>query len=180
MKNKKFIFIGIIVIIIIGIFLLIRREKNINVYEYPDSLVVNNYTKYKNADIYSKIILNKIYYYDTINLNIYYAPIDLSTDKYDIAGFIQKVPFNTHSYNIFTKKGGLSISIKKFLSHELIHLYQMEIGDLIPIQDSLAMIYKGDTISFIDVPYNKRAFEIEALSTENIINKKLNHFLYKK
>lgn len=181
MKNKKFIIIGVVIVIIsIITFLLIHRERNINVYEYPNSLVVNNYTEHKNADIYSKIILNKIYDYDTINLNIYYSARDYSTDKFDIIGFIQKVSFDEHSYNIFMKKTGSPISIKNFLSHELIHLNQMEIGDLVSTQNQLIMVYKGDTISFIDIPYNKRLFEIEALNADGNILKQLNHFLYSK
>jgi hypothetical protein len=156
----------------------VRREKNINIYEYPDSLVVNNYTNYKNADMYSKLILNKIYDYDTIVLNIYVAPRDYGTDEYDVAGFIQKNIYEPHTYNIFTKKGGLPISIKSFLSHELIHLHQMEMGDLIPISDYLGMVYKGDTISFVDVPYKERPFEIQALREERGNLKQLNHLLY--
>jgi len=180
MKKKWFILIGITVLIAVIIFLLVRRERNVNVYEHPNTLVVTNYTKHKNADIYSKIILNKIYDYDTVNLNIYYSPKDYGTDEIDVAGFIQKNPFETHSYNIFMKKGGLPTSVKNFLSHELIHLHQMEIGDLIPTQDQLVMVYKGDTISFLDIPYNNRPFEIEALSTQNKVLKELNQLLYSK
>jgi len=181
MKNKKFIIIGVVALaILITIILLVRRERNVNVYEYPDTLVVINYTEHKNADIYSKIILNKIYDYDTVNLNIYYSPRDYGTDELDVAGFIQKNPFVNHSYNIFLKKGGLPTSVKNFLSHELIHLNQMEIGDLIPIQDSLAMIYQGDTILLLSTPYHERPYEIQALSTQNKVLKELNHLLYSK
>lgn len=181
MKNKKIIIIGVIVFtILITILLLIRRERNINIYEYPNSLVVNNYTEHKNADIYSKIILNKIYGYDTINLNIYYSSKDYGTDEIDVAGFIQKNPFENHSYNIFFKKGGLPTLVKNFLSHEIIHLHQMEIGDLIPVQDTLAMIYKGDTISLLSTIYYNRPYEIQALKTEGRVLKQLNRFLYSK
>jgi len=180
MKKKWFILIGVVVIIIAIIFLLTKREKNINIYEFPDTIVVENYTTQKNADIYSKIILNKIYKYDTIKLDIFYLNKDLSTTEYDIAGFIQQNPFESHTYIIFIKKGNLPVSIKYFLSHELIHLHQMEIGDLIQIPNDSMVIYKGDSIDFHHVPYKERPFEIDALNTQNDILKKLNHLLYSK
>ena len=181
MKNKKFIIIGIVVLdITLLVILLVRRERNVNVYEFPPTLVVNNLTTHKNANTYSKIILNKVYDYDTITLNIYYAPKDYSVEEYEVLGFIQKNRFEPHYYNIFLKKGTLSLSIKNILSHELIHLHQMEIGDLISIPDTSLIIHKGDTISLLDVPYNKRPFEIEALSQDNKVLKELNHLLYSK
>jgi len=178
MKNKKFIIIGVVVLIVALLsILLIRRERNVNVYEYPDTVVVTNHTKHKNADTYSKIILNKIFEYDTITLNIYYASRDYGTEEYDVAGFIQKNPYVPHTYNVFVKKNGLPTSIKHFLSHELIHLRQMESGDLIPI-DQYTQVYKGDTISFLDTPYRERLFETEAINTQNDVLKQLNHLLY--
>ena len=181
MKNKKFLIIGIVVLVItLLVILLVRRERNINIYEYPDSLVVNNHTTHKNADTYSKLILNKIYEYDTINLNIYYASRDYGTDEIDVAGFIQKNPFEAHQYNIFLKKGGLPMSTKSFLSHELIHLHQMETGDLTPTQDPFTMIYIGDTISLLDVTYTNRPYEADAFHHEGKVLKELNRLLYSK
>ena len=56
----------------------------------------------------------------------------------------------------------------------------MEIGDLISIPDTSLIIHKGDTISLLDVQYDKRPFEIEALSQDNKVLKELNHLLYSK
>lgn len=180
MKKKWFILIGVGVLITVMVFLLVRRERNVNVYEFPNSIVVKNHTTQKNAETYSKIILNKIYKYDTIKLEIVYMFKDLSSDNIDIAGWIQQNPYEPHTYMVFVKKGSLPISMKKFLSHELIHLHQMERGDLIQIPNKPMVIYKGDSIDFHHVPYKERAFEIEAFSTEKDILKKLNNFLYSK
>ena len=174
MKKKGLIIVGVIALIVV-IILLIRREKNVNTYDHPQTLVVNNYTTHKNTDTYSKIILNKIYNYDTINLNVYYTSRDYGTDEIEVAGFIQKNPFEAHSYNIFVKKGSLPISVKKFLSHELIHLHQMEIGDLVPLQSDSMIVYMGDTIIYKDVKYIDRPHEINALQTEGKIFRELNH-----
>lgn len=180
MKKKWFILIGLTALIVVGIILLVRREKNVNVYEFPDTVVVENHTTQKNAETYSKIILNKIYGYDTIKLDIVYMPQDLGTDEIEVAGWIQQNPYEPHTYMIFVKKGSVPVPMKNFLSHELIHVHQMERGDMIQIPNEPMVIYKGDSIDFYHVPYKERPFEIEALSTENDIKKKLNHLLYSK
>jgi hypothetical protein len=56
----------------------------------------------------------------------------------------------------------------------------MEIGDLVQLQDPVIMIYKGDTLSLIDVPYDERPFEIEALRNDSEVLKDLNRLLYRK
>jgi len=181
-KNWIYIFI-VIVLIILGIVISIiinrHRKANVNRYEFPSTIVVENHTNYWYADTMVMIILNKIYHYDTMNVNIYYAPNTYNDSGYELIGFISKLPYKKHSYEIFIKKNNLSLSIEDILSHELIHLYQMECGDLIPI-DNFKTVYKGDTIYFSKVPYNKRKYEIYAFSNQDIIRKKLNSYLYSK
>ena len=182
--KKPWLWILIVVLlialgIIISVIVSKRRDARINRFEFPSTVVVNNYTPHWYVDTMAMVIINKIYSYDTISVNIYHAPKHLSTEEYDIIGFIQKVPFQPHSYNIFVKQGNLPISIKRFLSHELIHLHQMELGDLIQI-DYSKIVYKGDTIYFSQVPYEKRLYEIEASLQENSIQKALNKLLYSK
>lgn len=180
MKKKWFILFGVAVVITVIAFLLIRRERNVNIYEFPDTVVVENNTTQKNADTYSKIILNKIYEYDTIKLEIVYMTNDLSTDEIEVSGWIQQNPYEPHTYMIFMKKGALPMSVKKFLSHELIHVRQMETGDMIQIPNEPMVVYKGDSIDFLHIPYKERPFEIEALRTENDVLKRLNRLLYSK
>jgi hypothetical protein len=165
--------------IIIGIIITKQREKRINRFEFPSTMIVNNFTTHKYADTIAMVILNKIFDYDTINLNIYYSPKNMSNAEYEIIGFIQQNPFQPHSYNVFVKKGTLPTSIKTFLSHELIHLHQMELGDLVQI-DYTKIVYKSDTIYFSQVPYDKRPYEIDAYSRQDGIHKRLNKLLYSK
>jgi len=169
----------IAVVITIAVVVNARREKRINHFEFPSTMVVNNYTTHKRADTLAMVILNKIYDYDTINLNIFYAPKHLSSNEYELIGFIQKNQFQPHSYNIFVKRGTLPVSIKSFLSHELIHLNQMETGELVQI-DYVKIVHKGDTIYFSDVPYEERLYEIEAFGKEGNISRQLNKLLYSK
>lgn len=180
--KKKWILIvlGIIAIIAIIIILTIRREKRINYFEFPSTIIANNYTQYKRADTLAMVILNKIFRYDTITLNIYNMNKPMGSDEIEVAGFIQKNPYESHTYNIFVKKSSLPISIKRFLSHELQHLDQMEIGDLVQLQDDTKIVYKGDTIYYSKVPYDKRFYEIHAHLNETVTLKRLNYLLYSK
>jgi hypothetical protein len=124
--------------------------------------------------------MNKILLLDTIKLNIYSMNRDWGNDEYEIAGYIQKNPYVEHEYNIYIKESKLSISLKELLSHELFHLQQMENSELIQLQDQSKIIYKNDTINLINVPYMKRAYEIDAYDNDRLIEKKLNKLLYQK
>ena len=183
MKKPWLIAVAILLLIaiaiIIGVVVNIRREKRINHFEFPITMIAKNYTTHKRADTLAMVILNKMFQYDTIKLDIVYAPQNLSNSEYEIAGFIQKNPYEPHAYLIFVKKGTLPTSIKNFLSHELVHLQQMEIGDLIQI-DQTKIVYRNNTIYFSEVPYDKRPYEFDAFSKENGIRKKLNELLYSK
>lgn len=165
--------------IIIAIIVTKRREARINRFEFPTTMVAANYTSHRYADTIALVILNKIYQYDTIHVNIYKMTQGMGNDQFEVAGFIQKNPYEPHTYNIFVKDKFLPVSIKRFLSHELIHLNQMEMGDLIQI-DYTKIVYRGDTIYFSQVPYDKRMYEIEASLQENSIQKALNKLLYSK
>ena len=180
MKKKWFILIGLVVLITIVIFFLVRREKNVNVYEFPETLIVVNHTNQKNVETYSKIILSEIYGYDTLKLDIVNRSRDFSTNDIEVVGWIQQNPYEPHTYMIFIKKGMSSSSVKNFLSHELIHAHQMELGDLVQLPNQPVVIYKGDTIDFHEVSYRERPFEIEAIHNQNNILKKLNYLLYSK
>jgi len=184
MKKPWLIAVAILLLIaiaiIIGVVVNIRREKRINHFEFPSTIIANNYTQYKRADTLAMVILNKIFRYDTITLNIYNMNKPMGTDEIEVAGFIQKNLYEPHTYNIFVKKSSLPISIKRFLSHELQHLDQMEIGDLIQLQDNTKIVYMGDTIYYSKVPYDKRYYEINASFNETATLKRLNHLLYSK
>lgn len=182
-KENKIITLIIFIIVSLILFVILldrHREKNINTYEFPSSLSVKNYTDLKRADTVSMIILNKIFKYDSINLNIYYLQKEMKNDEIEIFGYIQNDP-KPYNYSIFLKRGINKYQVMKFLSHELIHLDQMERGDLITQTNNYKFaIYCGDTIKFNEVEYMKRPYEIEAHAKDNDIYKKLISLLYKK
>lgn len=168
-----------VAIILTLIFVNKYREKHVNSYVFPETINVNNYTDNFRADTVAMIITHLILNYDTINIDIFEMRGDISNDNYDIVGFIQKTE-KPHTYQIFLKKTTKSY-INRFLSHELIHLDQMERGDLIQeIGNTKHIIYKGDTIYYKESPYEERQYEIDAFSRERRIEKKLRELLYKK
>ncbi len=184
MKKLWWVLVAIVLLIAVAVIITIivnkQREKRVNHFEFPVTMIAKNYTTEKRADTMAMIILNKIFKYDTVTLNIYYAPKHLNNSEYELVGFIQKNPYEEHSYNIFLKNGTLPVSIKTFLSHELVHLQQMEKGDLVQLSLYEKIIYKNDTIYYSEVPYDKRPYEIDAFSKENKIRKGLNDLLYRK
>lgn len=185
MKKKNIFIIGLtifVIISIITIFILIERsrEKNVNSFEFPSSLVVNNYTDLKRVDTVSMVILNKIFEYDSIVLNIYYMREEMKYNELEILGFIQKNPI-PHNYSVFLKKNSGKYQVMRFMSHELIHLDQMERGDLLTsINNYNYAVYKGDTIRYSIVKYKNRPFEIDAHSKDDSIYNKLFYLLFKK
>jgi hypothetical protein len=180
MKKKYWL---IIALIIIGLILVIifYKKKEMNKFTFPITLSVRNYTQYKALDTISMVILNRELGIDTMDINLYYiVNNNISTDKIEIAAFIQKNPFEKHKYNIFINKdlNGLNLTYGKLLSHELLHLYQMEKNELIQFTDHV--IYRGDTIYFSTVKYDDRPYEKAAYKGQDSIEKKLNKLLYSK
>jgi hypothetical protein len=180
MKNKWLIIVLVIIVIFITTIIIINinKEKHKNHFTFPESVEVNNFTDYNDVDTLVMIVLNKIFNYDTISIKIYYMNADLNTDDIQIYAFIQKNPFRPHAYFIFLNKN-ISAPIDKILSHELIHLKQMESGELVQETTNYS-IYNRDTIYFSKVKYFDRPYEIEAFKNENAVLHKLNNLLYSK
>jgi len=182
MKKQFWIVVDFILllltVVIVGILVDRHLEKNVNSFEFPTTVNVIDYTGYKRADTVAMIILNKIYEYDTINLHIFPMKKEMKNDKIEIAGFIQ-ITGVPHSYQVFLKKNASKLHVMKFLSHELIHLDQMERGDLETFIGNYEYnVFNDDTIRFKETPYKDRLFEVEAFAEENKVYRKLIKHLY--
>jgi len=186
MKSNKIWIIILAFVILIALAVIIsiiaeaRREKRVNHFIFPASMEIINKTNEKRADTIAMIIANKIFLFDTLKIGIVYLPKEYKDGETEFMGFVQKNSFQPHEYFIFVKKGILPISIKKLLSHEMLHVKQYEDGELIPIFQQPLVVYMGDTIDFRQVPYNKRQFEIDAFAKEFTIEKSVNNLLYRK
>lgn len=178
--KKRNLFIIILVIFLGVLIFFLTRKREINTFEFPDTLVVENYTDNWLADTLSMVILNKIMGYDTINLKIYNKPAHINHSDYEIIGFVERNFFDTNSYILYINNNLRFNELKRFISHEMIHIDQLQRGDLITFFSNYEYtIYKDDTIYFMKVPYKKRPFEVDAYKREREILKKLNNLLYK-
>jgi len=180
--KKKWIFIilAILAIIIATIIIVsIRKEKKVNHFEFPNTLTASNYTNYKRADTIVMVILNRIFNIDTMQISIHKMVMDMGNDESQIWAFIQKNPFIPHNYYIFIKEGSLPMSLEQLLSHELIHLKQIENGILV-VTGGDGYYYNGKYFKFSEVPYNQRPQEIEAFKHQNEVLRELNDLLYSK
>lgn len=175
---KNIILILVVFIIVFSLSMLEHCTKERNVYTFPKSLVVENYTNYKSIDTTVMIITNKIFHMDSLQVKIYYMPEDPSSEEFKVYAFIQKNPFINHSYFIFMSEN-IDISMNRLFAHELTHLKQMECGDLIQTYKDYA-IYKQDTIYFSKVDYDNRAYENDAFGNENEILNELRKLNYTK
>ena len=181
MKNKWiFIVLAIIAIIIATIiFVTVRKEKHIQHFDFPTTLKSHNYTEHKRADTMVMVILNKIMTYDTIEVDLYYMTTEINNNDIDVQAFIQKNPFVPHTYYLFIKRGDLTVPIDQILSHEMVHVRQMETGVFIQITADDFM-YKGKVYQYSKLPYNQRPQEIDAFNNQTTILRELNNLLYSK
>lgn len=183
-ENKKtwIIIISALLAIVLIIFLLTRiPEKKFNTFTFPTTLIVNNYTQNRMADTITMATLNKVMLCDTMLINIFKMPSIFNNGlEYVIVAFIVKVPFKENMYTIFMVDKTHIESIKTALTHELVHLQQMESGRL-KIIDNVGYIWLGgDTVKYSEVKYEDRPYEMEAYATSPKILRKLNKILYKK
>lgn len=172
------VFLSLLLGVIVTSILVDRhREKNVNTFEFPETVTAINHTDNFRADTIVMIIAHLIMEYDTVHIDVFDAP-DLKTDEFEIAAFIQKTE-KPHHYQVFLKKTSKNY-VMKFLSHELIHMDQMERGDLITfIGNDKYNVFKGDTIRFSEVPYRVRPYEAEAFWSEGKVFKELIQHLYR-
>ena len=148
---------------------------------YPDTVIVQNATEYHEINKILKAISHHVLEYDTINIAIAHMPKNMEeVGELDIKAYVYKNIFQDKAYLIFVSSTLKLSEYKRVMVHEMAHIDQMEIGDLIqaPI-DEAYVVYKGDTINFHKVPYEQRPHEIDAEHKENQLYKQLEKVLYK-
>ena len=152
-----------------------------NKFTFPKEMVVENHTTHNGIDTISMVVLNKIMKFDTINVQIFNIKDGLFKDgNMDIMAYIEKVPFNKHKYVLFLAKDLKNNNVEDIISHEMVHIKQMENGYLVqPFPHENYTIYKNDTIYYLKIPYEIRPFEIEAVKEQKSFSNDLYKILYK-
>lgn len=148
-------------------------KKSLRPKEIPETVHIINETKY-DVDFKTKLIINRIFGYDSIYIKYDYMIEPKFIDGNEVTAHVIKDPMFDNHYIIYMSK-----KIKKYnedivLSHELIHIDQYEKNDLEMINVfNWTFRYKDDTISLIMTPYNQRLFEIDAYNLEDSVYNQL-------
>jgi hypothetical protein len=79
-------------------------------------------------------------------------------------------------YDIFIDNINKSETIT-VLSHELVHLKQYNSGDLNVVGGGI-VIWKGNKINVLDIPYEQRPWEIEAFNKQGDVASKIIKIIY--
>jgi preprotein translocase subunit SecG len=176
--NKKtiIIIIAVVLVIIVGIILL-SHKKEYNKFTFPSTIQVENNSNNKMLDTTLMVVLNKIMLFDTMTVKIFPYNGKLDTRETELAGYIVKNPFEKHSYMLYVKNNLDEITFIDLVSHESLHLKQMEDFKLTVYE--LGYMWKGDIRSFKEVKYEDRPYEIEAYNEQVGIKTKLLKLLYK-
>lgn len=178
--NKILVWVGVILLFALISFFVYRdieKKESVKFVSYPETLVVSNYTRQANVEPMCKAVLHLIYGIDTIDLDVYDMPVPRVAMKIDISGFTLKSMYEPHKYNVYINSKGIDMPLEQFIAHEMIHIHQMETGVLVPMDNMLGVIYKGDSL-YYDIPYEKRPWELDALSEERKIRGELLNILY--
>ena len=174
------IVIGVIVIGTIAFFIYKSATREEAVLTFPDTVVVQNVTDL-DVERTTKAIAYNVLEYDTIKITIAKMPKHIETvGDIDLLAYINQNPFKEKEYMIFLSSKVTDSNLKKVLSHEFVHLKQMEEKRLIQFPpDEFKAIWDGDTINYKTVSYKQRPHEIDAHRQDGSIYNQLDKVLYK-
>ncbi len=181
MNKKQKIFVLVTILAISLIFFANKYSGIKNTFSFPKTLKAQNNTDYELADTAALVISDKILNLDTIDIQIFYmSPIwsRENANGFKVYGYTTKHLYKPHNYLIFLN-ADIDSKLFRVLAHEMIHIKQMETGNLISINDSIC-VFKNDTINLFNMECSKRPYEIEALNEETSVLIKLNKLLYTK
>jgi hypothetical protein len=159
-----------ILVLLICLFLCIpthEQEPNIPLgyCDTPETISVQNYTKH-DVDNIIKVLLNKVFSYDTMNVIVVTREPD---ETNFVANIVKLTP--DKMYMIFISSELMSSYYYPVLSHEIAHLVQFELGYLKTIDPKNGIyLYVNNIIDATIVPYKERRYEIDAFEIQNDIN----------
>lgn len=164
----------IIFIVVVGIiiFLLTRiKEKPFNQIELDKQNVITNNTEVAYYDTILHVGLNELNIDSTYLIVKDFAGGAMG--EFDLKAYILG---NDFQYMVYMKKSSRSSAIE-FLSHELIHLKQFNDDRLIKV-DNIHMVWEGETLDAMAIPYKLRPWEKEAFEKSRELENKIRKKLY--
>jgi predicted metallopeptidase len=178
MKNIFKVLILVVLVIIVYFFIKNSRKET---YFKPVSLstrntIINNDTK----PFMDTIVSVGLDILNVNNCNIVIKSMDDNIKN----KFLNQNDLNLQAA-IFGKNGMYYIFIDNInrnesitvLSHELVHLEQYNSGNLEAVGNGI-VIWKGNKINVIDIPYEQRPWEIDAFNKQGEVASKINKIIY--
>ena len=156
-----------------------EKSKKRREFLWPKTLDIKNASTTKSKydlDVVVKIILNLIFNYNSIKLLIINDENlldECSSENCKLQAMLEK---SGNEYKIIIRKKPIEDPIR-ILCHELIHLDQIERGDLILTPTMETVTWKNSIYDY-NFPYAKRPWEIEAVNQAPIIRNKLLKIYY--
>jgi hypothetical protein len=174
------IIVGVAIVALIAYFIIRQTIREEAVLTFPDTIVVHNNTGLE-VERVSKALSHYVFGFDTLEVMIIKMPEHMETvGDMDLLAYVTKNPFIEHKYVVFLSSKVKSSNLKKVLSHEFVHIKQMEEKRLIQFPpDELKAIWEGKEIDYTKIPYEKRPHEIDAHKQDGKIYNELDNILYK-
>ena len=174
MKNKKpLLIVGLILLLTIILLLVLNKEQTFKIISFSNNNGVRNSVDREYLDTIVQVGLDKL---DIRGVTVLIQPMkrDIEIGDYDVEAYIVG---NNKQYIIFINPMGRDKSIE-VLSHEIIHLFQTEKGQLQKRMNYI--IWEGDTIQNPgDIEYGERPWEREAFTYGRILEREIRKELIK-
>jgi len=153
------------------------KKRKMNEIVVPDDIEVIDYTGFENVTPIVSALANKIFGYERLRIRVFPLSNIFQSDTVDYWGITRRAVDRDASYSIFLNKKIGPYKLRKTLSHEFVHVDQMEKREL-QITGS-QYLWKGESGDMLKVKYNDRPFEIDAMRRQKKVLRDLNRILYK-
>ena len=147
---------------------------------FPESVNIKNNTFYS-IDTITKVLVNKVLKYDTLNVLITYVVDESPYPNPDlwIQAFVIKHPNIPKTYMIFMSSKLEDYEIPEVICHEFAHIEQFETNRLQVInQERGWYLWENKATNLAQIPYKYRIHEKDARERGDILYEKLYDELY--
>ena len=175
-KSTKWLIVAAVIFISLIVFLIVKHSRKVEAdLSFPSTVLVKNISSFDKSEKVVKALAFNVLRMDTLEITISNMPKHMeNAGDIQLQAYVKKHLWEDHIYNIYLNRTVNEVHLMKILSHEMIHVRQMEEGDLVQFSpDNPVAIWKGDTIDYHEVEYAKRPHEIEASKYDDKVLKDL-------
>jgi len=180
MKNNRNLLIIIISVLLLAvlIYLLNRKENTFQIIDFSNKNYVANRASQSFLDTIVSVGLDSL---GLEKVTVMIKDIEIQRDlgdDYQAAAYVEAGDSKFgNQYLIYIKKGS-RIEMIKILSHELIHIQQYYTKKL-KYDKGDYVVWDGDSLNILEIPYDKRPWELEAFDISSELESKIKKTLLK-